>query len=88
MSNLTLGSSCSMKDMAVRVCSVSSPHSMLLCAWARDMKVVSWSCILQAQCTNASSTLWHSTLSGETQYATCAHALQVLPQPLLKAARQ
>lgn len=36
-------------DMAVRVCSVSSPHSMLLRPWASAMKMMSWSCILHRQ---------------------------------------
>lgn len=54
MSNFTPGRSCSAMEMAVRVCSVSSPHSMLLRPLARAMNMMSWSCSLHNQNTMGS----------------------------------
>jgi hypothetical protein len=48
MLNLTWGSTCCTTAMAVRVCSVGSLHSMLLLPLASAMKMISWSCSLQA----------------------------------------
>jgi hypothetical protein len=42
----------------VRVCSVSSPHNMLLRPLARAMNMMSWSCILQIKHTGSNASMW------------------------------
>ncbi len=62
--------------MAVLVWSVSSPHDILDVPCANAMKIMSWSCILQAASTHERAPFYHTTPS--CAHGSPAHAISCL----------